>query len=247
MALPQVGQVINGYTYLGGDPNDKNSWRESSIEETAAAHSRGVQIGKQQGAVAADTGKMLDAASNFQSTAKDVVNALHHVQTGTGAETALSVAKLPIITDNKKAGYLGAIQNYGAHGALAAAQDMKGALSDNDINFLKSMTYDIKKTPMENKNIALAQQWAAARTKGYINTRQAWEKVRGPAGADFDQWWNQYADQTYPRPVLNQSSDTYVSNHAFNRGRSNASQGAQMTNKPANPHIDALKSKYGLE
>lgn len=46
MAAPQVGAIIDGYKYLGGDPNSQENWQPVGIDEIAAAKVEGATQGK---------------------------------------------------------------------------------------------------------------------------------------------------------------------------------------------------------
>lgn len=48
MAAPKVGQIIDGYRFLGGNHKDPNSWQPAGVEEIAAAKTAGAAEGKMQ-------------------------------------------------------------------------------------------------------------------------------------------------------------------------------------------------------
>lgn len=48
MAAPKVGAIIDGYRFLGGDPNKQESWQPAGIDEIAAAKVAGTTEGKMQ-------------------------------------------------------------------------------------------------------------------------------------------------------------------------------------------------------
>lgn len=46
MAAPNVGAIIDGYKFLGGNPNDEGAWQPVGVEELAAAKALGSAQGK---------------------------------------------------------------------------------------------------------------------------------------------------------------------------------------------------------
>ena len=46
MAAPTVGAIVDGYRFLGGDPNDQASWQPAGVEEIAQAKAQGAALGK---------------------------------------------------------------------------------------------------------------------------------------------------------------------------------------------------------
>jgi len=46
MAAPKVGAIIDGYRFLGGDPNNQASWQPAGVDEIAAAKVAGTAQGK---------------------------------------------------------------------------------------------------------------------------------------------------------------------------------------------------------
>lgn len=53
MAAPRVGAIIDGYRFLGGDPNNQGSWQPAGVDEIAAAKTAGTAEGKMQGRASA--------------------------------------------------------------------------------------------------------------------------------------------------------------------------------------------------
>lgn len=46
MAAPKVGAIIDGYRFLGGDPNSESSWQPAGVDEITAAKTEGAARGK---------------------------------------------------------------------------------------------------------------------------------------------------------------------------------------------------------
>jgi hypothetical protein len=74
MAAPRVGQIINGYRYMGGDTADQANWQPSGIEEIAQAKAQGAALGK-AGPPVVDQKAFNDAANQL----KDVRGARNSV------------------------------------------------------------------------------------------------------------------------------------------------------------------------
>lgn len=207
MPAPAVGSVVNGYTYLGGNPNDPGNWREASVGESSRDRARGTALGKESGKFAADSIDMTPSANAMIAEAENVMKAVDTYGTGTFGGLQLGYDRTGFIGSNdKRASALGGIELASSSKALEAAQDMKGALSDKDIAFLKSMSYGLGKSSAENRDVARLAQWAGMKAKGYQAARSAWESKLGTAdtrnarGQTFADWWGSYSEQRYPRP-----------------------------------------------
>lgn len=242
MPAPQPGSVVNGYTFLGGNPNDQSAWREASAGEAAADKARGTQLGRGQGLQQVNRGAQFDQASALQNQANTAYNALG--QHGTGPFTDWSLGISRFLGDDKNARAMGAMERVSGKAALADAQDMKGALSDKDVAFLKSMTYGLGHSTGENLDVARAQEWAAQKTKSYLLSRSRWEKqlgsfdARDAQGRNFDDVWAEYSSRVYPQPMPGET------------GRYRPNTGQQQTAaaaKQRDPKTAKLYDKYGLE
>jgi len=209
MAGPVIGQVYDGYVYKGGDPNSADAWADASVQDVAAARAAGTVMGKEAGTFQANQGDSSGDALGLIREAGDVQAALRESKgTGTFAPVALGVARagVPLVSNEKKARSLGAVERAANAATLQNAGNLKGALSDKDVSFLKSLTFNLKSATGENTDVARAQQWAGAKALGYNAARSAWEKRLGSAqaknksGQSFADWWTSYAEQKYPRP-----------------------------------------------
>jgi hypothetical protein len=70
MAAPKVGQIIDGYRFLGGNHKDPNSWQPAGVEEIAAAKTAGAAEGKMQGRASAPVNQ--NAFNDAANQLKDV-------------------------------------------------------------------------------------------------------------------------------------------------------------------------------
>lgn len=73
MAAPKVGQIIDGYRFLGGNHKDPNSWQPAGVEEIAAAKTAGAAEGKMQGRASAPVNQ--NAFNDAANQLKDVTAA----------------------------------------------------------------------------------------------------------------------------------------------------------------------------
>lgn len=83
---------------------------------------------------------------------------------------------------------------------------LHGPLSDKDIAFLKTMSYDPGGTPEYNRRVVEAQKWASKRKAAYGAAMRAWDaKLGSPQavnanGQSFQNWWAGYSETKLPQP-----------------------------------------------
>lgn len=91
---------------------------------------------------------------------------------------------------------------------LEKAQGLKGALSDKDLAFLKSMAPDVTDPSEVNQAAIDAYEWAGNRLTNYEAGLQVWnDKLGSPAaknrdGKTYDQWFGEWAAVNLPRSAF---------------------------------------------
>lgn len=100
------------------------------------------------------------------------------------------------------------VQGLGNQGALGAVGQLKGPLSDRDVQFLKTLQYSADATPAYNKRVVEAQTWLSHRQAAYAAAQRTWtERLGSPSalndkGVSFDRWWGDYSSKTLPPPNI---------------------------------------------
>jgi hypothetical protein len=231
MGAPRIGEVVDGYSYAGGDPNSKASWQWVGDGATggaangfdAAANSPKYQSTLAQWRAKSDIKRLEDAqqietqAYANQETAKQAASFLPGTPTGTLADMRIAAGKwlgntplaaLPFIPNREETANLENVKALGNQGALGDVKELKGPLSDRDVKFLQSLQYDVGATPQRNQFVAKAQQWKANRQAAYASALRTWtEKLGSPSalnsrGESFDRWWGGYAAHNLPAPGM---------------------------------------------
>jgi len=115
------------------------------------------------------------------------------------------------------------LERLGAVVTFENMANMKGALSNKDLEFLRSLSYGTRASRLSNAQMAQAQAWMGARQKAYAEAQDEWRaKLGSPAavnaqGKDFGDWWDDYAAQAIPNPLVNQRSPKEQANVALKR------------------------------
>lgn len=90
--------------------------------------------------------------------------------------------------DLGQAGGLQAFQAAAQGQALAAAQQLKGALSDKDVQFLQSLSGNVSRSPAANAAVLKVQRSLVERRQRELDLEAKWYEDHGGTLAGFDQW-----------------------------------------------------------
>lgn len=83
MAAPQVGAIINGYRFVGGNYKDPGSWAPAGVEEIAAAKTAGAAEGKMRGRNSAPVNQnAFNEAANQLKDIRGIRNSAGFLNTG---------------------------------------------------------------------------------------------------------------------------------------------------------------------
>lgn len=210
MAMPQIGQVYDGYRYEGGDPNDQGSWSPVGKAETVAAETTARETAKRT--VARDFDRLEDARLGAQQgyglmgAASEFDRKLSRTSTGPLAPAAKFVGD--IFGGTRTSNDLRGIERLANELTLGNAQGLKGALSDKDVAFLRTLAPSITAPTGANQEAVDAYEWAASRLTNYEAGLQSWtDKLGSPAaknarGQTYDQWFNQWAAENIRREMF---------------------------------------------
>lgn len=210
MPMPQVGQVYDGYRYEGGDPNDRNSWSAVGKADTIAAETTARERAKRE--VARDFDRLEEARLGAQQgyglmgTAQEFDRKLARTDTGPLAPVAKFFGD--VVGGTQKSNDLRGIERLANELTLGNAQGLKGALSDKDVSFLRTLAPSISAPTGANQEAVDAYEWAASRLTNYEAGLQSWTDVLGsPAaknanGLTYDQWFNKWAAENIRREMF---------------------------------------------
>lgn len=238
MGLPQVGEVHDGYRYEGGDPNTKASWSWiGDAQQTAPGAGAAGGLGYDAAQAAAPYRKKLaeqraiSDAKRIDGIASLEAEAYGNEGTALRAKDVLAgdtpsglapnfriamgkalggtpLARLPGIPTTEQTTNLETLEQLGNQGTLGTVGQLKGPLSDRDVQFLKTLQYSPSATPQQNRRVVEAHQWIAKRQAGYASALRAWTEKLGspsalnPKGESFDRWWGGYAAKALPPPAI---------------------------------------------
>lgn len=230
MPLPRVGEVIDGYRYAGGDPNQKGSWEWAGDDGPAlgGAYDAVSSSKKYRDTLAAERAKddikrLQDAsqgardAYGMEGTADRGLELLKKTPVGPAADLRITLGRavggtplsmLPGIPDREQTANLETFRTIGSQGALGDVSKLKGPLSEKELAFIRRMQADPAASYEYNKRVLEAQKWAARRQAAYGTALRRWTTNLGspsalnPKGQSFDDWWGSYAGQAIPQPGL---------------------------------------------
>ena len=222
MPAPAVGTVEQGYRFMGGDPANPSSWQPVGSGFDASAEGK-----KYQDKLAFERAKMDADKLRF---AGDAEREAYPKDEAARANMQLLNQDLPLggfaeprmwasknfkvlrgkfgIPNEDQLANMQSIQRAGNEGTLGNVGQLKGPLSDRDVQFLKTLQYDVNSPKQTNMRVAMAEQWAAKRQAAYAAALRKWTEGLGspsalnPQGLSFDRWWGQYAEKALPRPTF---------------------------------------------
>lgn len=106
-------------------------------------------------------------------------------------------------------------------GAMMNKDLLKGPMSNQDVKFLQSLSYNINSSREHNQLVAETQHWVSKRQAAYEAAMRAWTKNLGSPsalngnGMSFEQWWGGWSGQNLPRPGTTPPSPRAKANEAL--------------------------------
>ncbi len=212
MASPAVGQVIDGYRFAGGNPNDPNAWVKAGKADNVYAETLARERAK------GDVKRLEEASAGernaygLESTALQARNLLNaDTPTGLFADQRIAMSKTPLagflgIPSREQGANLETLRNIGNQGSLGQVGQLKGPLSEKELAFIQQMQVNPGSSKQYNLRVADAMKWAADRQAAYSAALQKWtENLGSPSaknarGQSFDSWWGGYASKALPAP-----------------------------------------------
>lgn len=186
------------------------------------------------------------------------------VPTGTFGEQRAAVGKAignkvtsflsgGLIPDKEQTANLETMQTLGNTGALGQVGQLKGPLSDRDVQFIKTLQYSPNSSRTQNQRVIEAQKWVARRQAAYGAALRKWtENLGSPSalngkGMSFDRFWGEYSARALPRPGLEPQAAA-PSRNAFDTSAPAApAKGGGGLSAQEQAELAALRQRFGKQ
>lgn len=224
MALPSIGQVVDGYAYSGGDPNDKKSWRwvgsvgpQAAVAQLDPAAPGGAYLPRRMDAASKSEeayfrafrekdNERVSAARQGVARARRAEGLLSRQKTGGALAVPILGPALSMFDPELRE--LDAIQS---EVARSKRQPGEGAISDFDAQQFLAMTYGKDKPTETNRSLIQAQRLA---DDSAIQRRQfvEWHYNTFGSTTGAEEAWDRYVQdnpifspesESAGRPILN--------------------------------------------
>lgn len=186
------------------------------------------------------------------------------VPTGAFGETRAAVGKAignkvtnflsaGLIPDKEQTVNLETMTALGNQGALGQVGQLKGPLSDRDVQFIKTLQYSPNSSRVQNQRVIEAQKWVARRQAAYGAALRKWtENLGSPSalngkGMSFDRFWGEYSARALPRPGLEPQAAA-PSRNAFDTSAPAApAKGGGGLSAQEQAELAALRQRFGKQ
>lgn len=151
------------------------------------------------------------------------------------------------IPNKEQTANLETMTTLGNQGALGQVGQLKGPLSDRDVQFIKTLQYSPNSSRTQNQRVIEAQKWVARRQAAYGASLRKWtEKLGSPSalnkdGMSFDRFWGEYSARALPRPGLEPKAAAPAPKNAF--APSATASGGLSAQEQA--ELAALRQRFG--
>lgn len=157
------------------------------------------------------------------------------------------------VPDNKQTVNLETMQTLGNTGALGQVGQLKGPLSDRDVQFIKSLQYSPNSSRAQNQRVIEAQKWVARRQAAYGAALRKWtENLGSPSalngkGMSFDRFWGEYSARALPRPGLEPQAAAPTRNAFDTSAPAAPAKGGGGLSAQEQAELAALRQRFGKQ